>query len=65
MIIDKTPKGKYINNHHEYVCDFLSDVENLPTAVTEPNKCDFGSTAMVIEDSSVWILNSSNVWVEF
>lgn len=65
MIIDKTPKGKYINNQHEYVCDFLSDVENLPTAVTEPDKCDFGSTAMVIEDSSVWILNSSNVWVEF
>ena len=63
MIIDKTPKGKYINNHHEYICDFLSDLTNLPTAVTDQNKCDFGSTAIVIEDGSVWILNSGNEWV--
>lgn len=38
------------------VADYLSDVETLPTEVAP------GSTCLVIEDSSLWILGNDEVW---
>lgn len=64
MFIDKTPKNVYIKNHHEYMCDTRDDIANLPTMNSQPVHCEFGSTAFVISDSSIWMLNSENKWVE-
>lgn len=60
----KTYKGTYVDNLQEFVCDARSDIDNLPTQLTEGDKCPFGSTAFVIEDSSVWMLNSEGKWSE-
>lgn len=38
--------------------DFRTDIEKLPT------NCAVGSTCIVIEDSSVWMLNSEKIWKE-
>ena len=65
MAIHKTTyKGTYIDNHQEFVCDTRSDIASLPTLEGESDRCPFGSTAFVIEDSSVWMLNSSGQWTE-
>ena len=42
----------------EYICDRASDVSSLP-------KCCTGSTAMVIADGSVYMVNTSGVWTKF
>ena len=63
MFADNTPKNIYAN-HHEYVCDLRTDVLSLPTSKSSPHKCGFGSTAFVIEDSSIWMLNSDDEWKE-
>lgn len=63
-ITKKTYKGSPLDCHQEFVCDYRNDVNNLPTQNTEKDKCPSGSTALVIEDSSVWILNSLGEWKE-
>lgn len=40
----------------EAVADNLADIQELPT------KWSIGSTCLVIEDSSVWILGSDRIW---
>lgn len=40
----------------EAVADNLADIQTLPT------KWSIGSTCLVIEDSSVWILGSDRIW---
>lgn len=40
------------------VADYLSDVETLPTEVAP------GSTCLVIEDSSIWMLGVDGKWHE-
>lgn len=57
-----------------YLADYVSDISNLPTSVSEGTQedgssnvnavCMPGSTCRVAEDSSVWILNNQNKWVE-
>lgn len=42
----------------QYVCDTREDVQKLVTSDGA------GSTAFVIEDSSVWMLSTENVWKE-
>lgn len=42
----------------QFTADTRSDIDTLPT------DCEQGSTCLVIEDSSVWMLNSQKVWVE-
>lgn len=65
MAINKMSyKGTYINNHQEFTCDYRSDIEDLPTQYTDNNRCVTGSTAFVIDDSSVWMLNSNGEWIE-
>ena len=44
-------------NMAEFVCDFETDVANLPTDV------GVGSTARVIENGNVYILNSQHQWI--
>ena len=41
-----------------YMCDNLTDIETLPT------DCGAGSTCIVIENSSVWMLGSDKEWHE-
>ena len=42
--------------HREFVCDYESDVADLPT------DCAAGSTAFVIENGSARMLNSAGEW---
>ncbi|MBQ7821311.1 MAG: hypothetical protein IJ391_03410 [Clostridia bacterium] len=63
-IVKKTYKGTPLDCQQEFVCDTRADVDNLPTQFTEKDKCPTGSTALVIDDSSVWMLNSEGVWKE-
>ena len=41
-----------------YMCDNRADIEKLPT------DCGIGSAVFVIEDSSVWMLNTEKIWKE-
>lgn len=43
----------YVN---ELIADTTADIENLPTDYTP------GSTCIVIEDSSIWILGNDKAW---
>lgn len=45
----------------EFVCDTEDDIKDLPT---ERNKVYPGSTCLVAENSEVYILNASRVWVK-
>lgn len=45
-------------NLMSYMCDNLADIETLPT------DCSAGSTCIVIEDSSVWMLGTDKTWKE-
>lgn len=63
-ITKKMYKGKHLDCQQEFVCDVRADVENLPTQSTEKDRCVTGSTALVIEDGSVWMLNSLGEWKE-
>lgn len=60
----KTYKGVYVDLIQEFICDTRADISNLPNQNTSPDRCVFGSTAFVIEDSSVWMLNSEGDWKE-
>ena len=52
----------------QFLCDLRSDIEELPTNNSSsspfPNGTPVGSTAFVIEDSSLWVLSNSGVWTE-
>lgn len=61
-ITKKTYKGTPLDCQQEFVCDTRADVDNLPTQFTDKDKCPTGSIALVIDDSSVWMLNSEGVW---
>ncbi len=57
-----------------YLADYSSDIENLPTSESKGtqgaeglsvnSKCSPGSICLVAENSSVWILNNQNQWIE-
>lgn len=44
--------------YQDIVADSLSDINTLPTDSAP------GSTCLVLEDSSVWVLGSDRVWHE-
>lgn len=44
--------------HEEYIVDTRMDMH------TVPRDCEPGSTCLVIEDSSVWVLNTNHEWKE-
>lgn len=60
------------SNRIEYLCDKMSDVENLPTSskngkdlnsdniTNQP--CAISSVALCIENSSRYILGNDNIW---
>ena len=48
----------YPGYHAEFVADARADIASLPT------DCEVGSSCIVIEDSSVWMLNTEHVWTE-
>lgn len=43
----------------QFAADTRADIANLPTSTIEA-----GSSCIVIEDSSVWMLNSEKQWIE-
>ena len=47
------------NGIMEAVVDYRTDIQELPT------KWSIGSTCLVIEDSSIWILGNDKTWHEF
>lgn len=53
-------KRKYMDHHvdtyQEFICDYLSDIADLPT------NCAAGSAAYVLEDWSIWVIDSQGVW---
>jgi len=53
-------KGNVIANpmQTEYICDNRSDIFSLPTNIS------WGASTFVVEDSSVWVLNSDGIWKE-
>ena len=55
--------GQYETNEEVYVCDTVSDIDNLPNTHTAEKPASFGSWAEVISNGSIWRLNSSDVWV--
>lgn len=52
-------KGVYADSHQEFVCDYLSDVANLPVI-----SCVTGSTAFVIDGGIRLMLNGEGKWVQ-
>ena len=58
MISPMSINGKPAYGVAEYVCDYTSDIEKLPT------NCSAGSTAYIIEDGSYYIMNSLKEWVK-
>lgn len=49
------------NLYRELTCDTVSDIQTLPNT---PDKIAWGAFCFVIEDSSVWCLDSNFVWKE-
>lgn len=49
--------GKEVKELREFVCDTDQDIATLPT------DCAPGSTAIVIENGSVYMMNSKGEWV--
>ncbi len=51
--------------YHEYICDSVSDIASLPTGIdmaqskTKPRP---GSTAIVSENSAVYMLSNNRQW---
>lgn len=68
-MISKTKNGDLSSSPiSNFLCDTRSDITFLPTHKNGtkkfPDKVYAGSTALVIEDASVWILNNEDVWIE-
>lgn len=62
-----------LSNYRYYICDFISDIEKLPTRLkngeqqdndTVSNKpCSYGSQCFCLEDGSAWILGrETDTW---
>ena len=61
-------------NWRQFYCDTDTDIVNLPTSAVEGVKqdgdstahkcCSVGSECLVLGSTSVYILNSSDTWVE-
>lgn len=61
-------------NWRQFYCDTDTDIANLPTSDTEGVKqdgdstahkaCSVGSECLVLGTTSVYVLNSSDNWVE-
>ena len=59
MISVLSENGKSAYNVKEFVVDNQEDIKNLPTSGIQ-----MGSTAFVISNSTVYMLNSSREWIE-
>lgn len=52
-----TANGDHVSpNKVEITADLLSDIENIPTTF------DVGSTCIVLQDTSVWMLGNDKIW---
>ena len=58
MINTISNSGHIAHGLKDYVIDEKADLQNLPIDVP------MGSTAFCIEDSSIYMINSSGEWVE-
>jgi len=58
MYIRKKYKGTPVDTDEEFICDTQADLASLPTDAKQ------GSSAFVIEDSTMWMINSSGQWIQ-
>lgn len=58
MINPISINGKPVYGIYEYLCDYETDVEKLPTGAAP------GSTAYVVETGDIYILNGLKKWVK-
>lgn len=68
-MISKTKNGSQSSTPtSDFLCDTRNDIKSLPTHTKTtkdfPDKVYAGSTALVVEDASVWILNNADIWTE-
>ena len=57
MAYSTTAQGGAITyDVREFTCDTIADKDALPT------DCAVGSSCIVLENSSVWVLGSDKVW---
>ncbi len=73
--IQETGTQHNSSNYRSYMCDYRTDIDNLPKVGVEGVKqdkdtvssspCSYGSDCLCLEDSSVWILGKdTNAWQE-
>lgn len=64
-----------MSNYRSYICDYRSDISKLPRFGIKGEKqendslssspCSYGSEALVLADTSIWILGKeTNTWQE-
>lgn len=61
----KTQDRMLSQKHQEFVCDTVADIDDLPTATKKADGwilAEVGSLALVIEDSSVYMLGNDKKW---
>ena len=71
---DASPGGNTSRRVIDFIADTDSDIDDLPTSITEGkpqendttlHKCvEKGSSCLVIESSSLYMLNSDDQWVQ-
>lgn len=68
-------KTNNYNGAKYFQCDYINDIEKLPTTTKEGEKqegdsvssyrCQYGSQCLCLEDSSVWLLGKdTNTWIK-
>lgn len=73
--VQETGKNNNSGNCRSFYCDYRSDIAKLPRAgikgadqkndTVSSTPCIHGSEALVLEDSSIWILGKdTNEWKE-
>ena len=70
--ITKVKDHQNSTNYREFTCDLTSDIDKLPTNVARGTQegsddsnndiCSVGSTAFVIETTSVYMLGNDSIW---
>ena len=54
------------NNIAKFVCDTVSDIQNLPTQNSGPifERCSAGSVTICLEDRYLYMLSNAGVWTK-
>lgn len=61
-------KRDMLFNYSEFICDYESDIQNLPTSKkvgTDGVVCSVGSKALILDTKKLYILTNQDEWKEF